>query len=88
MLFRSDAAMSQKALATQLDKAQEAVTAARDAWQITRNRYDGGLANFLEVLTAEDTLLSSLHSLTDLQSRAFTLDIALVRALGGGYGNN
>jgi len=30
--------------------------------------------------------LTNRRVLTDLEARAFTLDIALVRALGGGYG--
>ena len=64
------------------------MSAAREAWRIANNRYDGGLSNYLDVLTAEDALLASLRSLTDMQSRAFTLDVALVRALGGGYQNN
>ena len=29
--------------------------------------------------------IHSLRSLSDLQSRAFALDVALIRALGGGY---
>ena len=49
------------------------------------NRYEGGLSSYLEVLSAEDVLLNSLRSLSDLQSRAFSLDVALIRALGGGY---
>jgi len=84
----ADAATSQRALGAQLAKADEAVNAAREAWRIANNRYDGGLSNYLDVLTAEDALLASLRSLTDMQSRAFTLDVALVRALGGGYQNN
>ena len=35
--------------------------------------------------SAEDALLASRRVLSDLQSRAFTLDVALTRALGGGY---
>lgn len=81
----ADAAVSQRALASQLQRGDEAVAAAREAWQIARNRYEGGLSNYLDVLTAEDVLLANLRSLTDLQSRAFSLDVALVRALGGGY---
>lgn len=81
----ADAATSQRTLAGRLAKSSDAVDAAREAWQIARNRYDGGLSNYLEVLNAEDTLLSSMRSLTDMQSRAFSLDVALVRALGGGY---
>ncbi|WP_028534359.1 efflux transporter outer membrane subunit [Paludibacterium yongneupense] len=81
----ADAAVSQRELAGQLSYSQQAVDAARAAWQIARNRYEGGLSTYLDVLSAEDTLLTNLRSLTDLQSRAFTLDVALVRALGGGF---
>lgn len=81
----ADAATSQKALGPQISRADEAVDAAREAWRIQNNRYQGGLATYLEVLSAEDSLLSSLRSQTDLQSRSLALDVALVRALGGGY---
>jgi len=52
---------------------------------VASNRYEGGLANYLEVLTAEDGLLNSLNAQTNLRSLSFTLDIDLQRALGGGY---
>lgn len=81
----ADAAVSQRALTGQLKHTDEAVNAAREAWEIARKRYEGGLSNYIDVLTAEDTLLASLRGLTDLQSRSFTLDVALVRALGGGF---
>ena len=81
----ANAALSQKALGGRLGKAEQAVTAASEAHRIARNRYEGGLATYIEVLSAEDVLLNSLRSLTDLQSRGFTLDVALMQALGGGY---
>ena len=81
----ADAWLSQKSLSAQLDKAQEAFNAAQESYRVANNRYEGGLANYLEVLHAEDTLLDSQRALTSLQSRAFTLDVALTRALGGGY---
>ena len=84
----ADAAVSQKALGAQRARTRDAVDAAREAWRIQSNRYDGGLATYLEVLSAEDYLLSNLRALADLQARAFSLDVALIRALGGGYSNN
>lgn len=81
----ADAATSQRALGGQLVKTGEAVDAAREAWRIQNNRYEGGLSTYLDVLSAEDTLLGNLRVQTDLQSRSFTLDVALVRALGGGF---
>jgi len=81
----ADAAVSQRAIGGQLAKTDEAVEAAREAWRIQGNRYQGGLATYLEVLSAEDSLLGNLRVQSDLQSRSFSLDVALVRALGGGY---
>jgi NodT family efflux transporter outer membrane factor (OMF) lipoprotein len=81
----ADAAVGQKALGPQLARTTEAVDAAREAWRIQSNRYEGGLANYLEVLSAQDDLLANLRAQSDLQSRSFALDVALVRALGGGY---
>jgi len=36
-------------------------------------------------LIAEDELLSSWRVQTDIQTRAFILDVAMIKALGGGY---
>jgi len=83
----ANAATSQKALAPQLERVDEAVLAAREAWRIQNTRYEGGLATYLEVLSAEDSLLTNLRAQSDLQSRSLSLDIALTRALGGGYSN-
>ena len=81
----ADVVTSSKALTARLQKTQEAVDAAQDAYQIANNRYRGGLATYLDVPTAEDALLGSQRALVNLQSRSFSLDVALVHALGGGY---
>jgi outer membrane protein TolC len=83
----ADAALSKKSLTSRLIKTGDALNAATDAYRVARERYEGSLSSYLEVLTAEDAMLSNMRLLTDLQSRAFTLDIALTRALGGGYKN-
>lgn len=84
----ADSAVSQKALGARLNKSEQAVAAAGEAYQVARNRYEGGLSSYLEVLSAEDTLLTNLRALTDLRARSASLDIALMRALGGGYQTN
>ena len=81
----ADNAVSQRALQQQLQAMQDAVQAATEAHRVARNRYEGGLANYLEVLSAEDQLLASVRQLVDVQSRALSLDIGLHRALGGGW---
>lgn len=81
----ADAAVSQKALTQRLDKAQEAVTAATEAHQLSRQRREVGLATAMEVLMAEGRRVDSLVQQTHLRAQSLRLDIALQRALGGGY---
>jgi len=84
----ADAAVSQRALGAQIARVDAAVDAAREAWRVQNDRYQGGVATYLEVLSAEDYLLGNLRAQTDLASRSLTLDVALNRALGGGYQNS
>lgn len=81
----ADAADSQRALSERLASARTAEQAAQTAWSIASTRYRGGLATYLDVLAAEDALIASRRALATLQTRAFALDVALIRALGGGY---
>jgi len=83
----ADVATSEKSLASQIKATRRAVADSEEAYQIAKRRYEGGLANFLSVLSAEDAWLNNRRALADLESRAFTLDIALYRALGGGFGS-
>ena len=81
----ADAAASKRALGERLGRAQEAERAADAAWAVANNRYRGGLATYLDVLVAEDALIAARRTVALLQTRAFALDVALVRALGGGF---
>lgn len=81
----ADSAVSARALDARLHKTRESLTAARAAYELTRERYARGLGTYLDVLTAEDALISSRRTVADLETRAFALDVALVRALGGGF---
>ena len=77
--------VSQRALRLQLLAMQDAVAAATEAHRVARNRYEGGLASYLEVLSAEDLLLDGTRQLVEVRARALALDIGLHRALGGGW---
>jgi NodT family efflux transporter outer membrane factor (OMF) lipoprotein len=81
----ADAATSRKALEGELQATRRFVAAAADAHRITRDHYRGQLSSYIEVLNAEDNLLTAQRALADMESRALTLDVAMVRALGGGY---
>ena len=81
----ADAVANQRELEKELGHARASQTASEKAYRIARLRYRGGLSRYLDVLTAEDTLVQQRRAVTDLEARAFTQDIALVRALGGGF---
>jgi NodT family efflux transporter outer membrane factor (OMF) lipoprotein len=84
----ADAAVSERALQPRIDATKAAWVAAAHARDSVRERYEGGLASYLDVLSSEDSLIDAQRQLADIESRAFTLDIALIRALGGGYRSN
>ena len=48
---------------------QQAVTVMTEAYRGARNRYEGGLARYLDVLSAEDQLLASVRQLVDAVAR-------------------
>jgi NodT family efflux transporter outer membrane factor (OMF) lipoprotein len=81
----ADAAASERALSGRLADSQLALDRYEQAYQVARLRYEGGLSTFQSVLLAEDAVLAQRRVVADLQSRALVLDIALVRALGGGF---
>ena len=81
----ADVVAGERALGARLSESRAALAADEDAHRIARLRYDGGLATYQSVLLAENAVLEQRRVVTDLESRALTLDIALIRALGGGY---
>jgi NodT family efflux transporter outer membrane factor (OMF) lipoprotein len=81
----ADAAASQRALAGRLADSRAALDASEAAYRVTRLRYEGALAPYQSVLLAEQQVLAQRRAVADLQSRGLSLDIALVRALGGGF---
>jgi NodT family efflux transporter outer membrane factor (OMF) lipoprotein len=62
-----------------------AVAAAQHSFDISNQRYKGGVTSYLEVLTAEATLLQDQRTAIDIESRQFAANVGLVRALGGGW---
>ena len=81
----ADAAASARALGGRLTASRQALAASRQAYDLAEARYRGGLMSYLDVLAAEDALIANRRAVADLESRAFSLDVALVKALGGGF---
>jgi len=62
-----------------------AVKAAQHSLDLSNQRFKGGATSYLEVVTAQETLLTNQRSQADLQTRRFAASIQLIRALGGGW---
>jgi NodT family efflux transporter outer membrane factor (OMF) lipoprotein len=67
---------------------QRAVASAQQSFDLSNQRYKGGVTSYLEVLTAEATLLSNQRAAIDIQTRQFVSSVGLVRSLGGGWDTN
>ena len=81
----ADAAASERALGERLKESREALADDEAAYKVARLRYEGGLSNYQSVLLSEDAVLAARRDTVDLEARAFSLDIQLVKALGGGF---
>ena len=62
-----------------------AVNDARKALEIANNRYVGGVTNYLDVITAQTTLLNNQRLETQLLGQQLVNTVYLVKALGGGW---
>jgi NodT family efflux transporter outer membrane factor (OMF) lipoprotein len=81
----ADAVTDRSLLARQLAEARAAVTASEEADAIADARYRGGLSNYLDALIVQDRLVQTREALVMTDAAYRTADIALIRALGGGF---
>lgn len=81
----ADALTSQKKLVARLADSRRALADFEEANRLARLRYRQGLSTYLEVLSAEEGVLDSRLNVAKLETRAFALDVTLIRALGGGF---
>jgi NodT family efflux transporter outer membrane factor (OMF) lipoprotein len=72
-------------LSQQLVQQQAAVAAARRYLAIATARYQTGIDPYLDVMTAEQTLLSDQQTELALRVSLMTAAVGLVQALGGGW---
>jgi multidrug efflux system outer membrane protein len=64
---------------------EQAAAASSKAANLARQRFEGGLADFLNVLDAERDALSAQDSLAQSRTQTATSLIAVYKALGGGW---
>ena len=62
-----------------------AVTAAEHSLALSNNRYRGGVASYLEVITAQSLALSDERTAVEIAGRRMTDSVLLIKALGGGW---
>lgn len=64
---------------------EKAVADAQTALTIANNRYVGGITTYLDVVTAEETLLSNQRLMTQIRGQQMVSSVYLAKAVGGGW---
>ena len=62
-----------------------AVAAAEHSLDLSNSRYKGGVANYLEVTTAQSAALGDERADVDVLTRRMAASVLLIKALGGGW---
>ena len=81
----ADQISSLRAIERQQVQQGQAQAAAESAYALSLQRSQAGLSGYLTVRSAETSVLSQRRQGADLLARALDTQIALTRALGGGY---
>lgn len=69
-------------------QADASVTSAQQAFDIATIRYKGGVDTYLEMITAQQALLSNQRQAVQVHGQQFATAVYLVKALGGGWNEN
>ena len=64
---------------------QEAVKSASKVFKIASERYDGGIANYQDVIAAQQALLNNERQASQLLGQRWLTTVFLIKALGGGW---
>ena len=64
---------------------RDAVAAAHESLQLFTNRYQGGVDNYLQVITAQTIALTNERTDIDILRRRMDASVLLIKALGGGW---
>lgn len=81
----ADTVTSKTMLTERTGQARSALTSYQDALRVAQGRYREGLTPYIDVLTAQESVVTAQLTLAQLEARDFTLNVQLVRALGGGF---
>jgi len=64
---------------------RDAVASAQESVQLFTNRYQGGVDNYLQVITAQTIALTNQRNDIDIRRRRMDASVLLIKALGGGW---
>lgn len=81
----ADALVAIEKYAAMRAEIEKAVFSLRDATMLARDRYEGGLSSYLDILIADQNLFNAELQLAELRGSEFTATVQLYRALGGGW---
>ena len=66
-------------------QSRQAVASARRVFELATSRYEGGAATYLDVITAQQSLLGVERQTTQLESQRRVTSVFLIKALGGDW---
>jgi NodT family efflux transporter outer membrane factor (OMF) lipoprotein len=72
-------------LSHELDQQNEAVASAQRVLTLSNERYKSGIDSYLNVITAQTTLLNNQRTMVNLRTQQMTASVELIKALGGGW---
>jgi NodT family efflux transporter outer membrane factor (OMF) lipoprotein len=72
-------------LETEAQQQQQTTASASESLQLFTNRYEGGVDNYLQVITAQTVLLTNQRNDIDIMRRRIDASVLLVKAVGGGW---
>ena len=80
-----DALASVRILSQQVIQQQQAVTSAEEFVTLETARYQTGIDPYVDVVTAQTTLLTDRQAVATLRVQEMTSSVQLIEALGGGW---
>jgi NodT family efflux transporter outer membrane factor (OMF) lipoprotein len=69
----------------QIERQQAAVNHAQEFLKLEMGRYETGIDPYVNVMTAQTTMLADQQTLATIQIEQMTSSVALIEALGGGW---
>jgi NodT family efflux transporter outer membrane factor (OMF) lipoprotein len=72
-------------LSQQVQQQQQATQSAQQFVDLETSRYQTGIDPYIDLVTAQTTLLSDQQTLATLKTQVMTASVSLIEALGGGW---